>query len=249
MGRNNQVITFKNIPIWKQRHSSKTEQPKQKLFGEETYKQCCLGAFRGKIYFDYKYRHTNGQEFTTLRRTLDTNAVPERDFWLREKTVSFSGHRAERMTRNSLDTQKRLTDIGFDTYTAITELCKRDYHTFLSGMANGFDLIAAEEVLNARKEFPYIQLKCVLPFKGQADRYTQADKQRYNTILAQADEVIILQDEYSDRCFLHRNNYLLDNSAYLVVFYDSTPTGGTAYTLRQAMERKIEFQNVCYNRK
>ena len=64
-------------------------------------------------------------------------------------------------------------------------------------MANGFDLIAAEEVLNAKKVFPYIQLKAVIPFKGQADRYTQADKQRYNAILAQADEVIILQDEYS----------------------------------------------------
>lgn len=59
-----------------------------KLFGEETYKQCCLGAFRGEIYFDYKYRHTNGQEFTTLRRTL-IQCRAERDFWLREKTVSF----------------------------------------------------------------------------------------------------------------------------------------------------------------
>jgi len=61
-----------------------------KLFGEETYKQCCLGAFRGGIYFDYKYRHTNGQEFTTLRRTL-IQCRAERDFWLREKTVSFFG--------------------------------------------------------------------------------------------------------------------------------------------------------------
>ena len=105
---------------------------------------------------------------------------------------------------------------------------------FLSGMADGFDLIAAEEVLNAKKTFPYIQLKCVLPFKGQADRYTQADKQRYNAILAQADEVILLQDEYSDRCFLRRNNYLLDNSAYLVVFYDSIPTAElpTRYAMR-----------------
>ena len=61
-----------------------------KLFGEETYIQCCLGAFRGEIYFDYKYRHTNGQEFTTLRKTL-VQCRAERDFWLREKTVSFSG--------------------------------------------------------------------------------------------------------------------------------------------------------------
>lgn len=115
-------------------------------------------------------------------------------------------------------------------------------------MANGFDLIAAEEVLNAKKIFPYIQLKAVIPFKGQAARYPEADKQRYNRILAQADEVIILQDEYSDGCFLRRNNYLLNKAAYLVVFYDNTPTGGTAYTLRHAIERKIQFQNVCYNR-
>lgn len=218
-----------------------------KLYGEETYTQCCVGAFRGDIYFNYKYRHTNGQEFTTLRKTL-AQCRAERDFWLREKTVAFSGHRAERMTRNSPDKQKRLIDIGFDTYVAIEELCKQNYHTFLSGMANGFDLIAAEEVLNAKKIFPYIQLKAVIPFKGQENRYTEADKQRYHNILAQADEVIILQDEYSDGCFLRRNNYLLNKAAYLVVFYDSTPTGGTAYTLRHAMERKIQFQNVCYNR-
>ena len=116
-------------------------------------------------------------------------------------------------------------------------------------MANGFDLIAAEEVLNAKKTFPYIQLKAVIPFKGQADRYTEAYKQRYNNILAQADEVVTLSENYLEGCFLSRNNYLLDNSAYLVVFYDSTPTGGTAYTLRHAVERKMNFVNVCYNRK
>lgn len=219
-----------------------------KLFGEETYKQCCLGAFRGEIYFDYKYRHTNGQEFTTLRRTLK-QCRAERDFWLREKTISFSGHRTERMTRNSPNAKNLLINIGLDAYNAITELCKRDYHTFLSGMANGFDLIAAEEVLNAKKTFPYIQLKAVISFKGQADRYSEADKQRYNAVLAQADEVILLQDEYSDRCFLRRNSYLLENSAYLVVFYDCNPTGGTAYTLRHAIERKIQFGNIFYNRK
>ena len=115
-------------------------------------------------------------------------------------------------------------------------------------MANGFDLIAAEEVLNAKKIFPYIQLKAVISFRGLENRYTEADKQCYYNILAQADEVIILQDEYSDGCFLRRNNYLLNKAAYLVVFYDSTPTGGTAYTLRHAIEQKIQFLNVCYNR-
>ena len=121
----------------------------------------------------------------------------------KEKTVAFSGHRTNRIAKFTADREKLFREVAFDTFVAIESYCiKKGYHTFLSGMCEGFDLIAAEEVLNLKKEYPHIHLKCVLPFKGQAERYTQADKQRYNAILTQADEVIILQDEYSDRCFL-----------------------------------------------
>ena len=99
--------------------------------------------------------------------------------------------------------------MAFDTFVAIESYCiKKGYDTFLSGMCEGFDLIAAEEVLNLKKEYPHIRLKCVVPFKGQAERYTQADKRRYDTILAQADEVVTLQDGYTEGCFLRRNDYL-----------------------------------------
>lgn len=27
--------------------------------GEEKYVKCCLGAFRGQIYYQYDYRHAN----------------------------------------------------------------------------------------------------------------------------------------------------------------------------------------------
>ena len=117
-------------------------------------------------------------------------------------------------------------------------------------MADGFDIIAAEEVLRLKKEYPYIHLKCVIPFKGQADRYTEAYKQRYNNILAQADEVVTLSENYFEGCFLCRNDYLLNNSAFLMVYYDAlAPVGGTYYTLKNAVERKMNFVNVCYNRK
>ena len=116
-------------------------------------------------------------------------------------------------------------------------------------MADGFDIIAAEEVLRLKKEYPYIRLKCVIPFKGQADRYTEAYKQRYNNILAQADEVVTLQDGYTEGCFLRRNDYLLENSAFLMVYYDAVAVGGTFYTLKRAVEQKKKFANVCYNRR
>ena len=36
--------------------------------GEEKYLQCCLGAFRGQIYYQYDYRHLNGNLFSTLAK-------------------------------------------------------------------------------------------------------------------------------------------------------------------------------------
>ena len=31
--------------------------------GEEKFVKCCLGAFRGQIYYQYDYRHTDGELF------------------------------------------------------------------------------------------------------------------------------------------------------------------------------------------
>lgn len=117
----------------------------------------------------------------------------------KEKTVAFSGHRTNRIAKFTADREKLFREVAFDTFVAIESYCiKKGYDTFLSGMCEGFDLIAAEEVLNLKKEYPHIRLKCVVPFKGQAERYTQADKRRYDTILAQADEVVTLQDGYTE---------------------------------------------------
>ena len=39
--------------------------------GEEKFVKCCLGAFRGQIYFQYDYRHTDMELFSTVAKTLD----------------------------------------------------------------------------------------------------------------------------------------------------------------------------------
>lgn len=38
--------------------------------GEEKYVKCCLGAFRGQIYFQYDYRYTDNELLTTFIKTL-----------------------------------------------------------------------------------------------------------------------------------------------------------------------------------
>jgi len=34
--------------------------------GEEKFVKCRLGAFRGQIYYQYDYRHTDGELFSTV---------------------------------------------------------------------------------------------------------------------------------------------------------------------------------------
>ena len=55
--------------------------------GEEKYVKCCLGAFRGQIYYQYDCRHTDGELFSTLAKTLD-ECRRQRDKWIEKKMQS-----------------------------------------------------------------------------------------------------------------------------------------------------------------
>ena len=52
--------------------------------GEEKYVKCCLGAFRGQIYYQYDYRHTDNELFSTVAKTLD-ECRKRRDEWIAKK--------------------------------------------------------------------------------------------------------------------------------------------------------------------
>ena len=52
--------------------------------GEEKFVKCCLGAFRGQIYYQYDYRHTDGELFSTVAKTLD-ECRRRRDEWIAKK--------------------------------------------------------------------------------------------------------------------------------------------------------------------
>lgn len=62
----------------------------------------------------------------------------------KERTVAFSGHRSSRIAKFSTEREKLFREVAFDTFVAIESFCiEKGYHTFITGMADGFDLIAA----------------------------------------------------------------------------------------------------------
>lgn len=107
------------------------------------------------------------------------------------------------------------------------------------------DQWAAEAVLDLRAANPNVSLDVIVPFRGQADRFTPAQRKRYKASLKRADRVTIMQEDYSDDCFFRRNDYLIEHSQVLIAVYDreSKARSGTGYTVHKAMnlQRNIIF--------
>ena len=91
----------------------------------------------------------------------------------------------------------------------------------------GFDMLTAEVALALQSELSGLQVIAVVPYRRQAERWNDAMKARYDTILRNSDDVIILSEHYYHGCLLRRNDYMVFHSSSLIAWYDGKPKGGT----------------------
>ena len=155
-----------------------------------------------------------------------------------DRTVSaaFTGHRFYDFSQRVF-IQERLT-------SAISEAYDHGIRNFISGFALGIDLMAAQLVQSRKCNLPGISLTAAIPFEGQAERYNIYDKRVYRRLLELADKVIVLSDCYYSRCFLDRDEFMVENASYLIAYYDGREKGGTYYTVKKARARGIPIINV-----
>lgn len=130
-----------------------------------------------------------------------------------------------------------------NTYDIIKNLVRDDVTDFICGGAMGFDTLASQLVLAVRNDIPKVRLILALPCKNQTQRWRKADINEYDRILRLADEVIYVSDEYYEGCMQKRNRFMVDNSSHCI-FYMPTPRGGTAYTVKYAIEKERSIQNA-----
>ncbi|WP_066645043.1 SLOG family protein [Christensenella timonensis] len=112
--------------------------------------------------------------------------------------------------------------------------------TFLCGMALGADMLFASLLLEMREvvQLP-LRLVCVLPHKFQTKGWSSSACLQYEKILFCANQKILLQDNYTDGCYLKRNRFMVDHSSFLLALYDGTSGGGTGYTVKYAKEQGL----------
>lgn len=120
---------------------------------------------------------------------------------------------------------------------ALRALAAAGVRTFLCGMALGFDLLCAEEVLLLREELP-VRLVACIPCADQAARYPKSARERYERILDRCDERAVLHERYCDGCMFERNRYMVDRADLLLAYFTGR-RGGTKYTVGYAEKRGI----------
>ena len=108
----------------------------------------------------------------------------------------------------------------------------------------GFDLLAAEIVLELRESIPELELQMILPCKGQDRAYSAGDRVRYREILAAADNVRYTAEDYYEGCMLTRDR-VLAAAADACICYLTHSQGGTAYTVRHVLQRDIPLYNLA----
>ncbi len=155
---------------------------------------------------------------------------------MKEQRACFTGHRN---IAKHLEKQ-----IKIKTKEAIFSLIQRGVSFYFNGGARGFDLIAAQCVIELRNEYSQIKLFMALPFKEQAKKWSPKDIALYHSILDLADRVEYLSNEHYGRCMLDRNDYMVKNSKHCVA-YMIRNYGGTAYTVKKSKENGSAVYNIA----
>lgn len=148
--------------------------------------------------------------------------------WNMYSTLCFTGHRPDKLGgyQDCLLHQR----IKAAIHEAIEEFAalQNDKPTFISGMALGVDQWAAEIVLELG--YPLI---AAIPCPGQASKWPAQNQRYYRELLQHATKVHTIASSYTPSCMQDRNEWMVNNSSYVLAIWDGT-SGGTANCVRYA---------------
>ena len=155
---------------------------------------------------------------------------------LRQHRCCFTGHRPEKLGVSEARAKALLK-------SAIQQAIYDGYVTFISGMARGIDLWAAEIVIEERKTNSNIKLICASPYEGFEKKWKMTEQKRYTDIITSADYVKYVCKCYSPSCFQTRNVYMVDRSNRVIAAFNGEK-GGTKNTIDYALKKDVEVINI-----
>lgn len=148
----------------------------------------------------------------------------------------FTGHRPEKLRRSEKEVQ---ADLAYEIRKAVCD----GLNVFISGMARGTDIVAAEIVLQLREEGYPVRLICASPYPGFENNWSRSWQTRYGAVIAKADLVRYIRPQYSKGCFQIRNEWLVNHSARVIAVFNGQPSG-TKNTIDYALRQGIPVVQI-----
>lgn len=148
----------------------------------------------------------------------------------------FTGHRPEKLRRPENEIR---TDLEREIRHAILD----GLDVFITGMARGVDIDAAEIVLRLRDEGHPVRLICASPYPGFENSWCETWQIRYQAVITKADLVRYICPQYSRTCFQIRNMWMVDHSARVIAVFNGMPSG-TKNTIDYAQQQGLPVVQI-----
>ena len=118
------------------------------------------------------------------------------------RTCCFTGHRIIKITPELVQRLRK----------AIIDVIEKGVTEFYDGGAIGFDMLAAEMVIDLNAVYPNIKLHLLLPCppNEQTKGWSKSQIARYEMILNAADSVTVVSEHYVKDCMKKRNKRLVE---------------------------------------
>ncbi len=154
----------------------------------------------------------------------------------KRKRCCFTGHRPDKIGNDEYKIKEMLK-------AEIQKSISEGYLTFISGMALGVDVWAAEIVIQEKLNNPEVKLICASPYPGFERSRCLADRMKYHEILNNADYIINISEQYTKFCFQIRNMWMVDRADRVIAVFNGS-RGGTYNTVKYAEKKNIQVVNV-----
>lgn len=156
---------------------------------------------------------------------------------MKKKTCCFTGHRPQSLPFGFNENDARCAALKKALREQIIYLIEKENVThFISGMAIGIDMYAAEIVLSLKASYPGITLESAIPCENQAEKWTEEQRDRYFDIAAKCDKETLIQHHYTADCMHKRNHYMVDQADFIIAVWDGRPSG-TGKTVQYAQRQ------------
>lgn len=152
------------------------------------------------------------------------------------RTCCFSGHRPETVTLDEADIKSKLK-------VEINKAINDGYTTFISGMARGVDIWAAELIVEKKRINKDVRLVCAQPYEFFSKAQGWVWNVRYSKIIPFADKVVSVSYKNNPDCCMLRNKWMVDRSSRLIAVFKDFP-GGTKETIDYAISKNKDIRMI-----